>query len=57
MFMNEHPEVVKEGAMTAHLYQLDSGEWVVADQAGWLPGDWPTRDEALAAVRAANGLP
>lgn len=51
-----NPEIVREEKMTAHLYQVDNKEWVVADQAGWLPGTWATRDEALAAVRKANGL-
>lgn len=48
-------DVVKEGKMTAHLYETN-GAWVVADQAGWLPGSFGTRDAALEAVRHANGL-
>lgn len=49
-------EVIKRGNVTIHLYELDDGGWVVADQAGWLPGSFTTRDEALASALAANGL-
>lgn len=49
------PEIIKEGAMELHLYQVDNG-WVAADRAGWLAGVWDTRDEAIAAARKANGL-
>lgn len=48
---------MKQGKVTITLYELDSGSWVVADQAGWLPGSFPNRDAALASARAANGLP
>lgn len=49
------PETVKEGRMTAHIYEVADG-FVVADQAGWLPGLFPTRDKALESARLANGL-
>lgn len=52
----QFPEIVKQGKATITLYELDSGEWVVADQAGWLPGSFPDRDAALASAREANGL-
>lgn len=50
------PEIVREGRMTAHIYQNDYGQFVVADQAGWLPGTFNTREAALASAREANGL-
>jgi hypothetical protein len=48
-------DVVKRGKVTIYLYQTDSGNWVVADQAGWLPGSFPTRDAALTSALEANG--
>lgn len=42
--------------MTAHIHQLGDGRFVVADQAGWLPGAFDTHDAALASAREANGL-
>ena len=50
------PEIVHEGWMTAYIHKTDSGDYVVADQAGWLPGTFPDRDAALASARKANGL-
>lgn len=52
----DFPEIVTEGAMKAHIYKTDNGDFVAADQAGWLPGSFPDRDAALASARAANGL-
>lgn len=49
------PEVVTEGDITITIYEAD-GTFVVADQAGWIPGSFPTRNAALAAARAENGL-
>lgn len=49
-------KVICEGTMKAHIYETDNGEFVVADQAGWLPGSFSSEDEALASARAANGL-
>jgi hypothetical protein len=34
-----------------HLYPVKDG-WVIADGGGWIPGSWPTRDEALAGGHA-----
>jgi hypothetical protein len=49
-------EIVREGKMEAHIYGCDDGTFTVADQAGWLPGVFATRDEALQSAREANGL-
>lgn len=49
------PEEVTEGDITVTIYKSE-GAFVVADQAGWLPGSFPTRDAALAAARSENGL-
>lgn len=51
--MSGFPETVDEGPMTARIYAAD-GEFTVADQAGWLPGVFPSRDAALAAAREAQ---
>ncbi len=48
-------EVVTEGGITITIYPVND-EFAVADQAGWLPGIFSTRDAALASARAANGL-
>lgn len=53
--MSGFPEEVREGEMTARIYRVDD-EYTVADQAGWLPGVFPTRDAALESARRANGL-
>lgn len=52
----QFPEIVEEGKVTISLYELESGNWTVADQGGWLPGSFQTREEALAYARAENGL-
>jgi hypothetical protein len=44
-----------EGKMRASIYRT-SGDYVAADQAGWLPEVWATHAEALAGVRSANGI-
>lgn len=49
-------DVVQEGVMTARFYGTTDGRVVVADQAGWLPGSFPSKDAALEAVRKVNGL-
>lgn len=49
------PEEVTEGDITVTIYKAE-GAFVVADQAGWLPGSFPTRNAALAAARSENGL-
>lgn len=53
--MSDFPTIVREGKMTAHVYELDDGGFVVADQAGWLPGSFPSFNEALQSAREANG--
>ncbi len=35
------------------IYAVD-GKYVVADQGGWLPGEFDTSDDALEAARQAN---
>lgn len=51
----ERLEKVREGRMTAHIFACGN-TFLVADQAGWLPGVFISRDDALAAARRANGL-
>lgn len=42
--------------MTARVYSTDSGEFVVADQAGWVPGSFASIDAAVEGARRANGV-
>jgi hypothetical protein len=49
------PEEIHECGVTIRIHSVDGG-FVVADQAGWLPGEFTTRDAALESAREANGL-
>ena len=48
--------VVEEGLMPARVYPTDDGSFVVADQAGWVPGSFTTVDAAVEGARRANDI-
>lgn len=54
MTPNTSREGLAELVRSIRVYRAAGGEYVVADDGGWLPGVFPTEDDAILSTLSAN---